>query len=367
MAGSISRLESGRWRARYRDAAGGQHTKVTKRKVDAQQWLDDATASIQRGDWIDPKRARVTVSSVAETWMSNPSWKETTRARNRSILRNYVLPKWGPVQLINVQHDDLQAWVTDLSSKDIAANTVRKIEGVLSGILESAVAAKRLPSNPMKGVNLPAADAKRRRYLDDVQVKDFAHCAGDNAAVVYVLAYCGLRIGELAALRVQDVNVTRRRLTIEQSMTEVDGKAVFSTPKDYQIRNVPWPAFLDDMIAAQVQDKDPKDFLFPSSRGGVLRYRNMRRDWWDVAAEDAGLEGLTPHEMRHTAASLAVRSGASVLAVQKMLGHEKASVTLDVYTDLFDEDLDTLADRITSARAEALEADLRQKQATEKE
>jgi integrase len=67
---------------------------------------------------------------------------------------------------------------------------------------------------------------------------------------------------------------------------------------------------------------------------------------FDPAAEDAGMAGLTPHELRHTAASLAVSAGANVKAVQKMLGHASAAMTLDIYSGLFDDDLDGVAERI---------------------
>jgi integrase len=76
---------------------------------------------------------------------------------------------------------------------------------------------------------------------------------------------------------------------------------------------------------------------------------SSRRAWWDGAAEAAGLEGLTPHEMRHTAASLAVSHGASVLELQRMLGHDKPSTTLDFYADLFDDDLDEVASKLDAA------------------
>ncbi|WP_433661627.1 hypothetical protein ACQPW1_05205 [Nocardia sp. CA-128927] len=78
----------------------------------------------------------------------------------------------------------------------------------------------------------------------------------------------------------------------------------------------------------------------------------MRRAWWNNAAVTAGMRGITPQEMRHMAASLAVPQGASVLGVQRMLGHDKPSTTLDFYADLFDDDLDEVANRLNSARAE---------------
>jgi integrase len=88
--------------------------------------------------------------------------------------------------------------------------------------------------------------------------------------------------------------------------------------------------------------------MFMTWRGKPLRNLNFRRDMFDAAAADANLHHLTPHELRHTAASLAVSAGANVKAVQKMLGHSSAAMTLDVYSGLFDDDLDGVADRMDS-------------------
>lgn len=80
-----------------------------------------------------------------------------------------------------------------------------------------------------------------------------------------------------------------------------------------------------------------------------MRNAVFRLGWFNDAAVSIGLTGLTPHELRHTAASLAISAGANVKAVQRMLGHAKASVTLDVYADLFEEDLDAVAVSLNAA------------------
>jgi integrase len=84
-----------------------------------------------------------------------------------------------------------------------------------------------------------------------------------------------------------------------------------------------------------------------------MRNRNARRAWFNRAATVAGVTGLTPHELRHTAASLAVSAGANVKAVQRMLGHASAAMTLDLYADLFDDDLEAVADRLDIVREAA--------------
>ncbi|MEV0868704.1 tyrosine-type recombinase/integrase [Brachybacterium paraconglomeratum] len=348
---SIQKRPDGRWRARYRDAQKKEHARHFKRKIDAQRWLDEVTTAVNTGQYVDPSRSRATVGSVAEAWRDTPSWAASTRARNLSILDAHVLPRWGNVKLADVQHEDVQAWINALHQAGMAGGTVRKTHGALNGVLKLAVKGKRLAVNPAAEVELPRQDMKRRRYLTGVQLEALAEAAGDRAAIVHVLAYCGLRFGELAALRVAMVDLGRRRLRIEESVTEVNGALVWSEPKDHQRRTVPWPAFLDDEIRAALEGKGADDPVFPSSGGGVLRVRNMRRDWFDAAVKAAKVGPLTPHELRHTAASLAVSAGASVLALQRMLGHDKPSTTLDVYSDLFDEDLDAVADRLADSRA----------------
>lgn len=93
--------------------------------------------------------------------------------------------------------------------------------------------------------------------------------------------------------------------------------------------------------------------LQPGHRHEWLRNRAFRRGWLDEAAAAIGEAGLTPHELRHTAASLAIGAGAHVKEVQRMLGHASAAVTLDTYSDLFDDDLDDVADRLDQAATRA--------------
>ena len=114
---------------------------------------------------------------------------------------------------------------------------------------------------------------------------------------------------------------------------------------------MPVPRFLADLLAVEVAGKAPGELVFTSLLGKPLRNLNFRRDVFDHAAVEAGLGGLTPHELRHTAASLAVSSGANVKAVQRMLGHASAAMTLDVYSGVFDDDLDGLADRMDASVA----------------
>ena len=107
--------------------------------------------------------------------------------------------------------------------------------------------------------------------------------------------------------------------------------------------------FSRNLLHASARGKSPDDLLFADRFGGFIRRpsaSNNKRSWFLTALATAGLERLTPHDLRHTAASLAVSSGANVKAVQRMLGHKSAAMTLDTYADLFDDDLDAVAMRL---------------------
>ena len=153
---SVTKRPNGQWRARYRDSAGNEHARHFKRKVDAQNWLDTVTAAIQTGTYVDPSRSRITVGAMAQQWFEGKvSLRPTTRALYESVLNNHVLPRWRTYPLTHVEHGDMQAWVAELVGSGLSAGHVRKIHGVLSGILSLAVRDRRLPSNPALGVDLP--------------------------------------------------------------------------------------------------------------------------------------------------------------------------------------------------------------------
>ncbi|GAA1624748.1 tyrosine-type recombinase/integrase [Actinoplanes couchii] len=347
---SIAKRPNGKYRARYRDPGGHEHSRHFDRKADADRWLNSVKTSIARGEWIDPALAKVTVGDWAARWIANQvQLKPSTRFRYEAVLRNQVLPVWERVALSAVAHTDVGEWVRRLSDAGLAASTVRQAHRVFSLLLAEAVRDGRLPRNVAIGVRLPRVGKAEKSFLTHAQVADLADAAEPHSLIVRVLAYTGLRWGELAALKVKRVDLTRRRLLVAESMTEVNGKAVFGTPKTHQRRSVPFPRFLVDPLTDQIIGRSRDDLVFTSPEGGVLRNNNFRRRAFDRAAETVGLKGLTPHELRHTAASLAVAEGANVKAVQRMLGHASAAMTLDVYADLFEDDLDQVADRLDQA------------------
>jgi len=230
---------------------------------------------------------------------------------------------------------------------------------VLSLVLDHAVKDGRISKNPAKGVRRPRAARSHMIYLTHGQVDELAVACEPDGTLVRVLAYTGIRWGEAAALRVGRVDLTRRRLSIDEATSEVGGRVIFGTPKTHKQRSVPFPAFLTDPLAAATAGKGADDLVFTAPGGGVLRNTNFRSRVFDRAKKELGLPGLRVHDLRHTAASLAIASGANVKAVQSMLGHASAAMTLDVYAGLFTDDMDAVAGLLDAAVSQARADSLR--------
>jgi integrase len=359
---SLKKRPDGKWRARYRDASGKEHARHFDRKVDGERWLASVRTALARGEWVDPALSQVTVGDWAARWLEDQvQLKPSTRYRYASLLRSQILPVWERVPLSAVAHADVGEWVRRMSQAGLAPSTIRQAHRVFSLLLSLAVRDGRLTRNVTAGVRLPRVGRAEKVFLTHSQVERLAGAAGPHGLIIRVLAYTGLRWGELAALRVRRVDLVRRRLLVAESVTEVNGRAVFGSPKSHQRRSVPLPRFLVAPLAVHMAGRSGDDLVFPSPGGEVLRNNNFRRRVFDRAAESVGLAGLTPHELRHTAASLAIAEGANVKAVQRMLGHASAAMTLDVYADLFEDDLDQVADRLDRAATRAAADSVRTK------
>lgn len=308
------------------------HAQTSKRgfrtKRDAELFLAAQEVSKAQGLYVDPSKARITVAAWMGGWLDERAdLRATTRERVAGIVERQIVPELGRYPLGELTHQRCQQWAGRLSERQSPAS-VRKIAGVLSGALQAAVRDGRLAVNPAHGLKLPKVGKASKRYLNHEQVRDLAAAVEQIGAgrqngrqngygtLVRVLAYCGLRWGEVAGLRACDVDLRRGRLEVRHTVVEVGGVHEESTPKDYEARSIPVPASVLRELAQLVDGKSPRAPVFAGARSGSwLRGRAFRRGWLDEAAVSIGVPGLTPHELRHTAASLAISAGANVKAV----------------------------------------------------
>ncbi|MHA7287125.1 tyrosine-type recombinase/integrase [Arthrobacter sp. MDT3-44] len=355
-----------RYRVRYRKPDRTQTDKRGfKTKRDAELFLASVEVSKARGEYIDATAARVTVGSLAEAWLSRQSHLKPSSYRPvATAWRVHVEPVWGGTAVSEVRKTAVQQWVSDLSRGDSSANppkppksatVVMRAYGVLASILDDCVDDRRLLLNPARGVTLPRKNKKPHIYLSHDQVHALA---GESKypTLILVLAYCGLRWGEAVALRVKDLDMLKRRILVSENAVEVAGRIEVGTPKNHKRRSVPFPRFLAERLAAQCEGKSRDELVFPGENGDYLRSTRVQEDrggWFSGAVKRSGIPRITPHDLRHSAASFAVASGANVKTIQRMLGHSSAAMTLDVYADLFDGDLDEVSDALDRAVSQA--------------
>jgi len=347
-----------RYYVRYYKPDGKQGAKRGFRtKREAEEFAATVSVAITQNSYIDPADSRVTVAALAEVWLQDQAavLKPSSLHPLESAWRVHVEPRWGTTRIAAIRYSDVRAWVTELSSSR-GATTVIRSYGILASILDIAVRDRRIAENPARGIKLPRKRPKRRVYLSHAQVDQLAAEAG-YPEVVYFLAYTGLRWGEATALRIADVDFSRRRVQVQENAVMVNGKVLTGTPKTHVTRSVPYPDFLGPELQLLARGRRPSQLLFGD---GVnhLRLPNSQDGWFANAvrrarAKDPTFPSVTPHDLRHTAASLAISAGANVKAVQRMLGHASAAMTLDTYADLFDDDLDYVADALSRARLAA--------------
>lgn len=337
-----------RWLAVWNEPDGRRRKKAFDNKDAAEDWLARVRAQQLEGAYITRERAAATVSDVAADWVAaHPDWAAGTSARNRSILKKHVLPRWGDTPVGAVQSEDVQAWVNAMTC---APGTMRRIHQVLSGVLTFAVTRKRIAYNPAAHTKFPAVDAEPMTVLTVRQVDAFVAAHPERLRVwARFLALTGLRVSEAAGLRVRDVDLSRQRVTVREAVVVVDGRKVEQKrvkTETSQGRRVPLVPELVADLTALVAGRGPTERVF-TGRGGVSMNRaNYSRRDFRSAVESIGMSGAHPHVLRHTAVSLAIASGASVKEVQAIAGHRDAAMTLNVYSHLFEDSLDRMSQRM---------------------
>ena len=199
-------------------------------------------------------------------------------------------------------------------------------------------------------------------FLTSAQLRDLARFADmirpGEGSLVTLLGFTGLRWGEVVALRCRSIDMVNSQIHVKEAATEIGGRLVFSTPKTHRQRMVVVPKSVMLLLESRLFGKSPDDLVFTAPKGGPLRSSNYRKKVWlpsvrGLAETHEHLVGLRIHDLRHTAASLAISCEANIKAIQRMLGHRHASMTLDRYGHLYTEDLVVLAERLDLAYQDA--------------
>lgn len=367
--GNVRKLPSGRFQARWEGPDGYSHPAPATfpTRDEAKLWLAGERLKVAGGVAVDRRSSGETLGDyVAAGWRERTfrHLRPSSKKRDLEYLDRYVLPRWGGVAWHDVDHDGVQQWISDLLELDgagaegdgLAPRTVRDAVRILRKLLAAGVRAnpRRLAENPADGVKVPKAGRREFVHLGPAEIATLA-AAVDTVAgpvegkgwrrgrfeisyspLIYTACYCGLRIGELAALRVRDIDLERRQITVTRAVTEVAGVQHHGDTKTAAGRRVvPIPGVVAAELAGWLEGKHPDDLAFPNSDGTWLRLSGFRSRRFAPAVVRA-LPGrpMRIHDMRHTAISLWVEAGIDPVQVAAWAGHTSVVTVLDVYGHL---------------------------------
>ncbi|MCT1883217.1 site-specific integrase [Corynebacterium sanguinis] len=342
------------WRVQYPGPDGVRRTKQGFRtKDEAQAWAEHNAVSARVGEWIKPEDQRVTLTEVWDRWkvakerrVKTSSWRSLD-----SAWRTHVEPAWGLRTVASVHPAEVQDWVNQL---DRAPSTVERAYHLLSTLFDEAVRLRQLRTNPCQGVQTPSRKKSKDVTLTQEQVRLLIEQTTRYQSLVAFLAYTGVRWGEAAALTVADIDLKKQRAIITKSASTVGGKVTEGDTKTSTSRSVAIPTPATPHLNKAMKDKLPTALLWTNQAGKHVTTPS-RRSWWHSAVDackniDDSFPDVTPHDLRHAAASMMISAGANALVVQRQLGHSSAKMTLDKYSHLFDSDLDDIIDAFPQDR-----------------
>ncbi|WP_260430905.1 site-specific integrase [Nocardioides sp. LS1] len=363
MAGSIAKRVNGKWRARYRDESGKEHSRHFDRKIDAQQWLDQVTSTVVTGTYADPKAGRITFAAFFGEWSARQVWAPGTVLAMSLAARSVP---FAAKPMKQVRHSDVENWIKQMDGAGLAPGTIKTRYVNVRSVFRAAVKDRVVGSDPTDGVRLP-----RGRRADVAMSIPTPEEVGQLMAVaderfqpfIGLCAFAGLRLGEAAGVQLGDVDFLRKSLKVSRQVQRVKGGEIDVRAPKYGSERVIYLAdslvhVLAEHVAAHGTSGTNR-WIF-AGEGDDPPHQNTVGYWWRKALRDAGLTNIKLHDLRHFYASGLIAAGCDVVTVQRSLGHTKASTTLNTYAHLWP----TAEDRTRKAAESIMSASLGQPAAT---
>lgn len=346
----VEKLPSGKYAGRYRDAHGKRRSAGTfPHKAAALRAANVKEDAVRVSLKKNPDAHKQTWGEWCETWWPSRAIEASTERRDRSRRDQHLIPRWSDVPLGQITRHDVKAWAADLrrngrtGGQPLSNSTVLKVVALLSASLNAAVDAEILTANPALRLGLPPAAATKDRYLehDELDAIVVQLPTLEDRLVAHTLAYVGLRMGELSALRRSRVITERGRGRITVAGSYDDETSTFKPyPKGKRPRSVP----IDDWLCELLEEHfarhpgKPNDLAFTAPGGTVLR----RSNWDNIfraavqAASDSLSDGgaeVTIHTLRHTFCSWLAIAGVEMIQIRDLAGHQSI-VTTQRYSHL---------------------------------
>lgn len=362
--GSIRQRADGRFEARYTGADGKQHSLFAHTATEASRRLREATAAVDSGDWLQPNK--ITVGEWLDTWLKDYCTHiRPTTLHGYETRVTHIKAAIGNIKLSALTTAHIRRLLADAQRAGLAPGTINNVRVVVATALNRAVEAHLLHENPASLVKPPKAKPiSDMHIIDRPQMPAFIAAARETnyANELIFLLLTGLRIGELLGLTWACVNLDTAEITIDKQLVNVGNKYSLATTKTGEKRTIRIvPEAVNILRAQRAKQAEERiaagrmwetgapndDLVFRTKTGRHLLFTTIGK-YTHAAGKAIGIPGLHPHDLRHSYAVAALRSGMDVKTVQHNLGHASAAMTLDVYAK-YTEDAGAAAARLLSA------------------
>jgi integrase len=257
-----------------------------------------------------------------------------------------IIPSFGDWIVQSVSHADVQRWVNDLA-KRVSPASVRRTFVILAQLFVLAED-HELGTSPARRIRLPRIERDEMRFLTPAELDRLADAVGLRwRAMVLLMAFATLRIGEATGLRRRDIDPMHRRVQIANNIVEVGHQLHEGPPKTRAGRRT---MSLPNVVMTAVEDHldcfAGESYVFPWDDGGPLRAEEWRRTIWRPAVASTGLAPLRPHDLKHTGVAFLIAAGVDPSEIARRAGHTSVTTTYDLYGHLLPEIDTDAADRL---------------------
>jgi len=337
----------------WREPNGSRHSKSFPDRTAAKTFKAELELKLLTGAYTPAADRRQLLGPyVARLVSEDLSLRGATRKTQLSMIRNWIVPHLGHLELGEVREDHIRALFAHMRDQGSAPASIQKVRAILSKAFVRAVREGVLVRNPVAGVAAPKGARRQLRVLAPEEVEALAGTIDPRyRALVLLAAYGGLRTGELGALRVENVDFLQRRVRVVEAVSGKGTEVEVHDPKtEAGRRTVALPQFVMDELARHVEAFPPQpDGRLFATEGGLHIHSSTLFPAWDTARRRAGLTDVHFHDLRHTSVAFAIALGAHPKEIQTRLGHAQIAMTLDLYGHLFPGMDDELATRMDAA------------------
>ncbi|MEJ6620274.1 MAG: tyrosine-type recombinase/integrase [Pontimonas sp.] len=297
--------------------------------------------------------ARLTLASWLQEWSEGPleisARKESTKDGYRYMLRHVLNHQISKKELRKILPTHIQGFIADLRKTSLASSTVHHVYAAMKVALNDAVINRQIGNNPFDNVTPPPRKRTQSVFLTKEQTRELVDAARDNRYYVAVklLAETGLRRGEALALRWTDIDLEKQTLWVRGTLARTDQGLYVTSPKTQaSVRQIHLPAHLIELLKSHLLAQSneivqagnkyvQKGFVFATRTGEPVDPRNLQRSV-QIACKKAGLPVVSPHTLRHSAATTMLEAGIPIHVVSRQLGHSNISITVDIYGHVSD-------------------------------